>query len=56
LDGAAHAGILAAERDSRRERFLQNFGVEILRFENEQVFKNREGVLETIRAVLKKRA
>jgi very-short-patch-repair endonuclease len=56
LDGAVHTSLLAAERDSRRSEFLRKFGVEILRFENEDVFKNREGVLEAIRDVLRKRA
>jgi len=38
-----------------RSEFLQKFGVEILRFENEDVFKNRERVLETIRYALRRR-
>jgi very-short-patch-repair endonuclease len=42
LDGAAHSGILAAERDARRTEFLSNFGFQILRFENKEVFQNRE--------------
>jgi very-short-patch-repair endonuclease len=56
LDGAFHTSLLAAERDSLRSEFLRKFGVEILRFENEDVFKNREGVVEAIRAVLRRRA
>ena len=53
LDGAVHAGLLAAERDIRRTQFLKNLGMEILRYENEQVLKNRESVIESIRAVLR---
>jgi very-short-patch-repair endonuclease len=56
LDGARHAGVLNAERDDRRTKFLERFGVEVLRFENKQVFKNRERVIEVIRAALKRRA
>ena len=56
LDGAAHMSLLGAERDARRSEFLQKFGCEIIRFENEQVFKNRDGVLEAIRAVLQRKA
>jgi len=56
LDGAVHSGLLAAERDIRRTRFLKNLGMEILRYENEQVLKNRESVIESIRAVLRSRS
>src|SRR5262245_26600026 len=56
LDGAFHTSLLAAERDSRRSEFLRKFGAEIVRFESEDVFKNREGVVEAIRAVLRRRA
>jgi very-short-patch-repair endonuclease len=56
LDGARHTGVLEVERDDRRTLFLEKFGIQVIRFENRQVFENLEGVLEAIRAVLKKRA
>mgnify|MGYP003349887288 CR=1 FL=1 len=53
LDGEAHANPLAQERDAKRSEFLTRLGVTILRFDNDQVFKNRERVVEAIRASLK---
>jgi very-short-patch-repair endonuclease len=53
LDGAVHSGPIAAERDYNREQFLSRFGTRILRFENRQVYENRERVVEVIRAALK---
>ena len=45
--------VLAQERDAKRSEFLTRLGVTILRFDNDQVFKNRERVVEAIRASLK---
>jgi len=56
LDGAVRTGLLAAERDDRRKEFLKKFGVQVLRFENEEVFQNRERVVECIRATLRSRS
>jgi very-short-patch-repair endonuclease len=56
LDGAVHTGLLAHERDERRTEFLAKLGMEILRFENEEVFYNRERVVLAIRAALRSRA
>ena len=53
LDGAAHQGVLAGERDAARDQYLTNLGINVLRFENRAVFDNLEFVLETIRAALK---
>jgi len=55
LDGARHTGPLEVERDDRRTRFMERFEIRVVRFENRQVFENLEGVLETIRAILKDR-
>jgi very-short-patch-repair endonuclease len=55
LDGAVHKGILAAERDGHRSALLEGSGKKILRFENRLVFKNLDGVLETIRQTLQER-
>ena len=56
LDGAGHFGLLGAERDEARTRFLSRFGTRVLRFENKEVFGNLEGVLETIRLALRDNA
>jgi very-short-patch-repair endonuclease len=53
LDGAAHTGLLKAEKDERRTKFLANFGVQVLRFENKEVPYNRERVVECIRAAVR---
>jgi very-short-patch-repair endonuclease len=53
LDGAGHTGLLGVEYDSRRTEFLSKFGVKVLRFENEEVFQNREWVVECIREALR---
>jgi very-short-patch-repair endonuclease len=45
LDGGQHA---ESTHDVRRDRWLESKGYRVLRFWNSDVFKNREGVLETI--------
>jgi very-short-patch-repair endonuclease len=49
LDGAAHDSEVAQHRDGRRDRYLAELGVRVLRFENREVMRNLEGVLEAIR-------
>ena len=48
LDGGQHT----VERDGPRTQVIQAFGYRIIRFWNNEVFENTEGVLETIRAEL----
>jgi len=50
LDGSQHAENL--EYDQRRDRFLRSAGFEVLRFWNNDVLGNIEGVLDTIYAAL----
>jgi very-short-patch-repair endonuclease len=50
IDGSQHA--LAAEYDARRTRFLQAQGYRVIRFWNNEVLENIEGVLAVIRQVL----
>jgi very-short-patch-repair endonuclease len=47
LDGGQHAK--NAEEDERRDRFFEDQGYKVLRFWNNAVFENLEGVLEVIR-------
>jgi very-short-patch-repair endonuclease len=49
LDGGQHA---ESDRDIRRTSFLLSQGYSVLRFWNNDVMCNRDGVLETIRAVI----
>ena len=46
LDGAQH--IDRAEYDSKRTKFLENLGYSVLRFNNDDVLKNTDSVLENI--------
>ena len=50
LDGEGHAGDAAGTRDAARTAFLERHGVRVLRFENDDVRTNLEGVVEAIRA------
>lgn len=46
LDGGQHVD--DAKRDARRDRFLGEHGIRVLRFRNDAVFKEAESVLEAI--------
>ena len=50
LDGSQHFD--AAEYDQRRSRFLELAGFKVLRFWNNEVYGELEGVLEVIRGAL----
>jgi very-short-patch-repair endonuclease len=50
LDGGQHA--TNRDRDEEREAWLRGEGFQIIRFWNNDVFQNLEGVLETIRRKL----
>ena len=53
LDGHHHFTSGGYERDEKRTRYLNQFGVRVLLFENEDVFKATEAVLEKIQQALK---
>ena len=53
LDGSQHAG--AGDRDTARTLALEADGFTVLRFWNNEVFENIEGVLEAIRQCLESR-
>jgi very-short-patch-repair endonuclease len=52
LDGGQHAEHV--ERDEKRTRFLESRGYRVLRFWNNDVLSNTEGVIEVILAELQK--
>lgn len=52
LDGGQHFEASGSARDRRRDAFLRARGYEVLRFNNHDVMTNRDGVLETIAAVI----
>ena len=56
LDGAPHYTYDGAESDRIRSEYLMvHHGIHILRFENELLFKNTEGVVEMIREAIRER-
>ncbi len=55
LDGESHEFEERQKADRNRDAFLETEGFEILRFTNEQVMSNLEGVVEVIRRVAKVR-
>ncbi len=48
LDGAVHFTDGGYEYDSARTEYLKALNIRVIRFENEDVFENTEGVLEEI--------
>lgn len=47
LDGGQH-GFNDGARDARRDAFIENEGWAVVRFWNDDVYRNMDGVLETI--------
>ena len=52
IDGATHSTDEELRNDARRTEFLQARGYRVVRFQNEDVYRNLDGVLETIYARL----
>lgn len=52
LDGSQHSERLIVEKDRKRQRFLENLGFRVLRFQNNDLDNNLEGVLESIRKTI----
>jgi len=48
IDGDSHFIGNAVEDDKRRQAFIEAFGIRFLRFTNQDVYDNLEGVLESI--------
>ena len=49
IDGDGHFQNGAKNNDRRRQAFIESFGIQFLRFTNEDVFKNLDGVIEIVR-------
>jgi very-short-patch-repair endonuclease len=56
VDGATHGADTEITRDRNREKILQDGGFAVLRVNNDDVFNNLDGVLETIRLKLLSRS
>ena len=48
LDGSQHHGEEGMKRDKKRDVYLKNVGLKVLRFSDREVFENLTGVLERI--------
>jgi very-short-patch-repair endonuclease len=48
LDGSQHYEDEGMKRDKKRDAYLKNIGLKVLRFSDRDVFKNLNGVLERI--------
>jgi len=48
LDGEVHASYQDIIRDDKRDNYLNNLGIEVLRFENKVVFENPEEIISQI--------
>ena len=55
VDGATHSAEDECGRDERREQLLRDRGDRIVRFDNDEVYRNIQGVLDTILAALERR-
>ena len=53
LDGADHFTDAGFEYDQERTAFLNSLGIKVIRFENDEVLKHIEGVLEVIKSEFK---
>ena len=51
LDGEVHASYQDIIRDEKRDNYLNNLGIEVLRFENKVVFENPEEIINQIMEV-----
>ncbi len=52
LDGDTHFGGGAEERDAVRDAYIQTFGIQVIRFTNDDVYQRLEPVLERIAAIV----
>jgi very-short-patch-repair endonuclease len=52
IDGGQHFETEHFRRDARRDAYLSSQGFKVLRFNNHEVLRNRDGVLEIIATAL----
>jgi len=55
LDGEVYHDEYQRERDAERTNILNELGIRVLRFKNEAIFNDVEGVLKTIEKALNER-
>jgi len=52
LDGGQHYSVEGKQKDIQRDTYLASLGLKVLRFSDNEVFSNLEGVLERIWIIL----
>jgi very-short-patch-repair endonuclease len=52
LDGGVHEGDEQMEKDAKRDKVLEEMGLKVVRFKNEEVIRNLPVVLEKIRGLI----
>ena len=55
IDGSQHMQVDHAEKDKRRDRYLEGLGLKVLRFNSREVLAETEAVVETIFQQIKER-
>jgi very-short-patch-repair endonuclease len=55
LDGQEHYTMQGDKKDFERTKFLNSIGIDVLRFENKEIWDNPERVIETIKIKLKEK-
>ncbi|HUX95647.1 MAG TPA: DUF559 domain-containing protein, partial [Bacteroidales bacterium] len=55
LDGAPHGEYYKIQEDENRDKYLEGFGLAVLRFENRFVFQEPEYLKNEIRKVFKEK-
>ena len=48
IDGGSHTGGEAVEYDKERQEFIESLGIRLIRFTNEEVYKNLDEVISRI--------
>ena len=52
IDGATHLTEEETRKDRERQHIIEALGIRVLRFTNDDVYTNKDGVMNTILAVL----
>ncbi len=55
LDGATHSSAAEIAHDKKREKFISSYGIKTVRFSNDDVYTNLEGVIARIEEVVLER-
>jgi very-short-patch-repair endonuclease len=48
IDGDSHHGYFSEKYDNERQKYIESFGIHFMRFTNEDVCNNIDGVLQMI--------